>query len=383
MTDALRVVLSVPDVEPVSGGPAENVPRLAHALADQGLEVELHTIGRDVAWPAGARARLRAAAPAWPRRLGRSPQLAAALRAARADVVHAHCLWMLPLRYAQRAAQARRVPFVISPRGMLAPWSLARSGLKKWLARRWVHPRAFESADGWHATSEAEAGDIRRLGFQQPICVAPNGIEAPSFDAAAVRQEYLQRAPQAAGRRVLLFYSRFHSKKRVLELLADFAAVADRAQGWHLLLVGIPEEYDVARVQAEVRRHGLQGRATVLDGRGAPKPYPVAELFVLPTHNENFGRVVAEALACGVPVVTTTGTPWQALNEVGAGRCVPVEGVGAALQEMLGRTPDELRQAGEAGRRWVLETFDWPRIAAQLAAFYRELRATQRRAGTA
>lgn len=368
----MRVALVVPDLDPGSGGPAENVPRLGAALARLGVAVELHTVGPA---PPSSEPGLRfvGAAPAWPRRLARSPELRRALLLARADVVHAHCLWQRPLGYAVQAARAAGVPLVISPRGMLNPWPLRRSRLKKLLARLLVHPGAFRRAAGWHATSEPEARHIRELGLRQPICIAPNGIEPPADDGDAVRRHYRAAAPGIDGRRVLLFYSRLHSKKRVLELLDDFAAVAPQRPDWHLLIVGWPEEYGVARLRAEAARRGLETCVTVLDGRGAPKPYPVAELFVLPTHDENFGRVVAEALAWGLPVVTTTGTPWEHLNVVRAGAWVEPHQVGGALLALTARGAADLRAAGERGRRFVLERFDWARVAARLHAFYAEL----------
>ncbi len=368
----MRVALVVPDLDPSSGGPAENVPRLGAALARLGVEVELHTLGR-VPPSDHERLRFHGAPGAWPARVARSPALRRNLLAAPVDLVHAHCLWQRPLGYAALAARARGLPLVISPRGMLNPWPLRRSRFKKLLARLLLHPGALRGAAGWHATSEPEAAAIRRLGFRQPICIAPNGIENPGDDGDAARRFYLDAAPELRGKRVLLFYSRLHSKKRVLELLDDFAALAPARPDWHLLVVGWPEEYDLKRLRAEAAARGLQARASVLDGRGAPKPYALAQLFVLPTHDENFGRVVGEALSRGVPVVTTTGTPWEHLNAVRAGAWVELHEVRAALERLTGRAPDELRAAGERGRRFVLERFEWAHVAERLRGFYAEL----------
>ena len=368
----MRIALVVPNLEPQSGGPAQNVPRLAEALAEQGLDVEVHAVG---ATPASSRPRLDywGSAPARPRRLGRSPQMAERLLATRADILHANCLWMLPLGYAARAAQAKGTPLVISPRGMLAPWSLKRSRWKKALASLLVHPGALQGATAWHATSLQEADDIRRLGFGQPICVAPNGVDPAAADERVARSYYLHAAPELEGKRILLFYSRLHAKKRVRELLADFARIAEGHADWHLLAVGIPEEFTVAALRGEAERLGIGARTTILDGRQAPKPYSLAQLFVLPTHDENFGGVVVEALASGVPVLTTTGTPWEDLNRVGAGRWVPIEEFPGELERLMALAPADLAAAGERGRRWVLDAFDWREIAATMKRFYEGL----------
>ena len=187
------------------------------------------------------------------------------------------------------------------------------------------------------------------------------------------REYYRGAAPATAGKRVLLFYSRFHSKKRILELLADFAVAASDRPEWHLLAVGLPEEFSVQGLNAEATRLGLAERCTVLDGHGAPKPYPVAELFALPTHEENFGRVVAEALAAGLPVITTTGTPWQQLNVINAGCCVSLASFRNELRQLLSTPAPELRAAGLRGQAWVLEALSWSSAASRLKEFYESL----------
>lgn len=372
----LRVVHVVPDLRPESGGPAENVPRLCAALREAGVAAELLTVGP---LPPGLPAGLpvRGAVAAAPARLRRSPELARLLAGQPADLIHAHCLWQLPLGYAAQAAARRGLPLVISPRGMLAPWSLRRSAAFKRLARWLVHPGAFRRAAAWHATSEQEARDIAACGFAQPVCVSPNGIEPPPPETEAARAAYHALAPELCGRRVLLFYSRFHPKKRLLELVRDFAALAGTHPGWHLLAVGIPEAYGPERVRAEAAAAGVGSRVTALDGRALPKPFALAELFVLPTHDENFGRVVAEALAHGVPVLTTRGTPWSDLEAWRAGAWVSLDEVPRALEALLRLEGAALRDMGERGRKGVLERYAWPVVVRPLVELYQRLAAAR------
>ncbi len=373
----MRVAQVVPDLDPASGGPATNVPRLSAALASLGVEVELHwvktppeALRSDLAGRPGLS--LYPAAAAWPARVKRSPALRRHLLFSACDLVHAHCLWQYPLGYAWAAARTRRRPLVISPRGMLNPWPLRRSRFKKLLARVLVHPGALAGAAGWHATAETEAGHIRARGFRQPLCIAPNGIDAPQDDGGAARAHYLARWPELRDRRVLLFYSRFHPKKRICELLADFAALAAARPDWHLLAVGLPEGYSVATLRAQASLLGVAERTTIVDGHDEPKPYAMAELFVLPSHDENFGSVVAEALAAGVPALTTTGTPWEHLDGLRAGAWVEPDQLQPALARLTALPADALRAAGARGRRYVLDAFEWTRVAARLRDFYAE-----------
>ena len=367
----MRVDFVVPDLHPRSGGPARNVPALAEALVAHGIDVSVHAIG-ETAVPPSTHVVYRLTRGRLPRRLGRSPELLANLLASTSDIVHAHCLWMRPLAYAARAARAHRAPLIISPRGMLAPWAIRRSRVKKALARLFIHPGALQEAAAWHATSVQEADDIRRLGFPQPVFVVPNGV-TPDPDPAASAAYYRRLAPELARRRVLLFYSRFHSKKRVMELLGEFQSAVARHPEWHLLLVGIEEEYSVAELRREAARLGVEGLVTVLDGLHAPKPYAVAELLALPTHDENFGQVVAESLVAGVPVITTTGTPWQSLNEHSAGRWVELTSFGRELDALMAKSMTDLRSAGRRGQEWARTAFAWPSVGGAMKEAYRSV----------
>jgi glycosyltransferase involved in cell wall biosynthesis len=364
----MRIAMVVPDLSPSSGGPAWNVPALAEALVKDGVVVDLHTLG-SIPVTSSSGVGYRVTLPAVPRRLGRSPDMRRNLLSSHVDLVHAHCLWMYPLEYAAKAAHANHMPLVISPRGMLAPWALTRSPLKKAVAARLIHPTAFRVASAWHATSNQEESDIRAYGMRQPVFTVPNGVHRPPEEDIGVAY-YRRQAPELAGRRVLLFYSRFHAKKRVLELIADFAGLASRHPQWHLLVVGIAEQFSIERLREEAAQAGVAERTTVLDGLNAPKPYGVAELMALPTFDENFGQVVAEALAAGLPVITTTRTPWAILNELPAGRWVPIDQFTRELEGLLAMEPGELAAAGTRGREWILANLEWSAVARRMREAY-------------
>jgi glycosyltransferase involved in cell wall biosynthesis len=352
---------------------------LASGLAQNGNKVDLLSTvpgGTGVAQTEGTLT-TRIFDREWPQSLSPSALLNAHLRANDYDVVHHHGLWLRTLDYARRAAVKSSTPLIISPRGMMSPWAWAHHRTRKSLAAHLIHPGAFSAASGWHATSEEESGDIRRLGFTQPVCVAPNGVTAPLAEdenkaAAFWREKY----PLLTGRRVALFHSRFHAKKRVLELI-DLWLSAPR-DDWLLMLVGIPEEYSVRQLETYVLRQSGTGRVIIHDGTNSPPPYPIASLFLLPSHSENFGLVVAEALVRGLPALTTDTTPWQTLETTGSGRCVSWADYGPALASLLNEPPEALASRGNAGRAWARDEFSWEKTARVLAAFYENLRTAGR-----
>ena len=112
---------------------------------------------------------------------------------------------------------------------------------------------------------------------------------------------------------------------------------------------------------------------TIHDGTTAPPPYAIASLFLLQSHNENFGLAIADALAHGVPAVVTDTTPWQALGDGPRGWCVPWESYADAVREATRMTAGELAARGRAARAWVLAEFSWDRSAQRLAEFYATL----------
>ncbi len=361
----------VPSLEARHGGPSKSVLGLARALSAAGNEVEV------LATEAGAGGdRLEAGVAVrtfhrdWPPAICGSAGLRSYLRTARADVVHHHSIWLRTLHYAHRAARRLGVPLVLSPRGMTSPWAWRHHSARKGVARALLHPGAFAAADGWHATSPAEAHSLRALGFTQPVCVAPNGVTAPAdAETAAAAAHWREVVPAAAQRPVALFYSRFHRKKRLLELVDLWLEHGPR--DWLLLVVGIPEDYEPRTIED---RAGRAGRVQAFDGAAHPPPYGVASLFLLPSHSENFGLSIAEALAAGVPAVVTDTTPWSGLNEIGAGWCVPWADYGTALRAATAESPEALRRRGQVGREWVLREFSWEKSARALAAFYAALR---------
>ena len=373
----MRLSHVVSSIDPRFGGPSVSVPNLAAALAHTGHEVSLFatgTTGLNTSALPGLNYQptpVRGSAT-----LACSPELRRRLGATPADLIHAHALWQRPLHYAHQCAAKASVPLVISPRGMMSPWAWRHRRWKKWLAEKFIHPGAFAAAAGWHATSQDEADDIRAHGWRQPICVAPNGVAIPDEPALTEARAYWHHAcPDCASRPTAVFHSRLHAKKRIVELIDLWLDVAPA--DWLLLIVGIPETISVDQLRGKIAARGGAERIAVFDGTQTLPPYAVARLFLLPSHSENFGMVIAEALACGVPALVTDTTPWQALNRNGCGWCCAWETYRERLRHALATSHDELSLRGQNARRWMQTDYSWARTASTLSAFYSQLLVTR------
>jgi glycosyltransferase involved in cell wall biosynthesis len=375
----MRIAQIVPSLEEKHGGPTRSVRQLSAALAGLGHEVDLlSTCPGQAASPVQEdHLRVLQFRRDRPEFLCPSAGLREHLLQNAYDCVHHHALWLRTLHYAHQNGQRTDRPLVISPRGMMTDWAWEHRRWKKRLAASLVHPGALAQADGWHATSTSEADDIRRRGFRQPICIAPNGVLCPSAgERTRANEVWSQLCPVAQPRPVALFYSRFHRKKRLLELIDLWNDTAPKE--WLLLVAGIPQEYSVAQLAAYARLHFPGDRIVVVDGSDRPPPYVVASLFLLPSHTENFGMVIAEAMAWGVPVLVTDTTPWAEVSARDAGWCVPWEAYRATLHTALAEPRDQLKQRGARARDWVLGRYSWTEAARTLVEFYDRLRSPAR-----
>jgi glycosyltransferase involved in cell wall biosynthesis len=365
----MHIIHVIPGIEEEASGPSYSVPALNRALNRAGVASRLLATGAprtDAA--AGLRIFPRRH---FPSRLGRSPEMYRWLRNEVASkavaIVHDHSIWMMPNVYPGWVTLGGKAQLVVSPRGTLSEWALGRSRAVKLVFWAALQKRAIAHAALFHATAESECLDIRRLGFRQPIALVPNGVDIPEIAAA-----------HRGDARTLLFLGRVHPKKGVDLLLEAWTRLQAAHPSWTLRIVGPGEAGYLRKLGGLAASLGAE-RVTFagpLYGRDKNEAYRSADLFVLPTHSENFGMAVAEALAAGCPVVTTRGAPWSGLVAHGAGWWVDigVEPLRTALEEAMVKEPHALTEMGARGRAWMERQFSWERIAAQMLESYRWIR---------
>ncbi|MFZ4699311.1 MAG: glycosyltransferase [Candidatus Methylumidiphilus sp.] len=278
---------------------------------------------------------------------------------------HDHGLWLPTNHVAATVARQLNIPLIISPHGMLEPWALNYRAWKKRLAWHLYQKRDLETAALLHATSKREAENLRKLGLRQPIAIIPNGTHLPEWRDLI----FPKQSP-----RKMFFLSRIHPVKGLLNLVQAWKMA--RPKGWKMVIAGPDEGGHQKIVEAAIHQAGLQDEfefAGSVDGAEKEALYRSADVFVLPTFTENFGLVVAEALACGVPVITTKGAPWEGLltHRCGWWIDIGVEPLVAALREATNLPPDTLREMGQRGRVYVEQNFGWSGIAQQMLSVYR------------
>lgn len=284
----------------------------------------------------------------------------------RPDLVHVNACWMplnaLTILWAKR----RSYKVVLTPHGMLEPWIMQRHYWSRKLPALLLYQRrAVKMADILHATAESERQNLMKLGLNRRIFVVPNGI-----DVANIKMKSSWRRNNN-----ILFLSRIHPKKGINFLLEAFSKIDSKYQ---LTIAGEGDKNYVNELKQLAQRLNISERVAFVGGIYGDEKWKLlrqADVFVLPTHSENFGIVVAEALASGTPVITTKGTPWQELasHHCGWWTEVGAEPTLEALQSFLSCSEEELEVMGRNGRRLVEEGYSTQAVAAAMAGAYKTL----------
>lgn len=365
----MHVMQIIDSVAEEASGPSYTVPRLCSALAARQASVTLLSIGTGEDLPRSDFDHQRFE-PDYP-----SVPILSRLRASRglkhaineqmklSDIAHSHGLWLMANVYPSWAAARERKPLVISPRGMLGAPALRFSATAKrafWLS---LQGSAVQFASCIHATSYQEYDDIRAFGLTQPVAIIPNGIDLPVLK----RQEDFPL-------RSVLYLGRVHPKKGLKTLIEAWAEIEAGHPSWELIIAGPDESGYANELSRLIVSEGLKRASLVgpLYGFEKNAAYQRAGVFVLPTLNENFGMVVAEALANATPVICTQGAPWSGLESEGAGWWIEnsVDCLAQCLNSALRHTPSELHSMGEKGRAWMERDFAWNAVGADTMKLY-------------
>lgn len=291
------------------------------------------------------------------------------LQKVRPDVVHINCCWMPGCALAEKWAQQAGYKVVLTPHGMLEPWIVARHyWTKKVPALLLYQKRAVVKADCLHATAVSEKDNLLRLGYNNRIEVIANGIDVDN----------IKMKSSWARKKNILFLSRVHVKKGINFLIEAVAALKDVLNGYRVVIAGEGEKEYIHELQLMAEKLGVTDICQFAGGVYGNRKWELfrkADLFVLPTYSENFGIVVAEALACGTPVITTKGTPWEELESRHCGWWTEVgtKATTEALRSFLALTTTELETMGKNGRRLVEEKYSSRKMAEDMIKLYSRL----------
>lgn len=367
MINNMRIVLYIPSIDRSSGGVGGYLQVLAH---DLGKNIDLHIVSHrspdelnvenaTVHYIDGKLCHLFKA----------KKQFCGLLDAIKPDIVHVNSCWEVLCSYTVFLAKSLGYRVVITPHGMLEPWVIRKNYLKKKLPALLLYQkRSLKLADALVATAESEKDNLLRLNYNKNVYVIPTGIVV---DNISVKKDWQRN-------KIILFLALLRPNKGADLLIKAVKVLEAELAGYHIIIAGSGEPIYVESLKRLVRDLKLGNMVTftgAVCGEEKWSLYRKADVFVLPTLNENFGIVVAEALACGTPVITTKGAPWSDLEAWGCGWWIERDAdcLVAAMKDFLALTGDELERMGRMGRRLVEAKYSSRRMADDMLRLYRRL----------
>lgn len=317
------------------------------------------------------------------------------------DIVHLHSLWSPYVHKMAVWSRNKEIPYVISPHGTLTRWALCYKWWKKLPAMLLYQYKDLRNAKSFHVTVKEEAADILRIRLKQPVTVAPLGVETlPDTDIHT-------------GYRDIMFLGRIHLVKNLDSLLKAWSDIPySFRNGWRIIVAGPDDVGHQEELKMLAKELGLSvrdfsheleyGKKQVHGGGEVPLRiyqeklaetkadivftgpvysetkkwlYQQSRYFVLPSHSENFGVVVLEALAGGTPCITTKGTPWASLEDHNCGWWVEdtVESLKDILQKAIGMDDEDYTRMSKNARSFVAQNYSWTATAQTLVEAYQKI----------
>lgn len=285
------------------------------------------------------------------------------LKMEKPDVVHINGIWSPQNWGFQKVAQELSIKVVLSPHGMLEPWILQNNPWKKKIGLFLFQKKAIRQADHLHATALMEKESIRKLGFNNEITIIPNGIDLSEI--SQVKSLY--------GSKKMIFISRIHPKKGI-ELLLEAWRTSD-TKNWSLEIAGNGDENYIQNLNQSAQDLKNVHFVGAKYGEDKWDFLRSADVMVLPTHSENFGIVVAEALAVGVPVITTTGTPWEDLELHQCGWWIELSAMNlkSTLIKVFNTPIYSLEKMGFNGQKLIKDKYEINQIAKNINSLYKNI----------
>ena len=277
-------------------------------------------------------------------------------------IIHVHGTWSPILAVACLYAIVRKIPLAISPHGCLESVALKNRGFKKKLALLLYQKFIYLHSTVLFATSNKELSSIRELGVTTPVAIIPIGVEIPSHD----------HKPRHDIRK-FVFLSRIHPIKGLFNFVSAWHKV--RRAGWRIVIAGPDENGHLNEIVLLIKSLGIDRDFDFMGSVSGEKKRALfndADVFVLPSLSENFGIVVAEALSHGIPVITTTSTPWEDLHFYSCGWWVNPDSnsIASSLDAAMNCSSSDLVEMGLRGIELVKNKYSWNKISNEALGVY-------------
>ena len=294
------------------------------------------------------------------------------------DLIYIASIWNYSVAAASHYCRKYKKPYIISPKGLLYPYTAGKRWWKKLPYYHLVAKRDLKNATAIHYTSEHEAEECHSyLGLNNQAIVIPNGIDLSEFNGLPAKGNLCECYPVLKDKKVILFLSRINWKKGLDILVKAYAMLAKERSDVHLLIVGNDERGYIKKVKGWIKDYELGKKVTftgILTGKKKLEAFAGSDLFVLSSYSENFGMVIVEAMACGLPAVISNKVGiYKEIEKNKAGVIVNTnaESVYNGMKQIL-ENSELKKEIAINGRRLAEKYYDIDKVAEKMIKVYKE-----------
>jgi glycosyltransferase involved in cell wall biosynthesis len=379
----MKILIVVPALGNVYGGPSKSVVELAEAVGRSGINVDLVTTNANgnttldvplFTWINKNSYRIKYF-PYWDiadYKLTFSLTSWLFQNVSNYDIVHTNAVFSYPVLPAYWACQFHKVPYIVTPRGMLEPWALAYKSEKKKLYFSWLEKPAIQKASAIHMLASSEAERTEALNLKPPLVVIPNGIHKEDFQNHPSPEVFYRQFPDLQNKRLVVFLGRIDPKKGLDLLAKAFAKAHQLFSDTHLIVAGQDNTGFLPTAQNYFKEGSCSEAVTftgMLTGDIKYAALAAASIYVAPSYSEGFSMSVLEGMASGLPCVITTGCNFPEAKNVAKIVHIDAEQIADALISLL-QDSLEAKDMGDLARQFILGNYTWDKIALKMASVY-------------
>lgn len=291
------------------------------------------------------------------------------------DLVHTNTIFSYPVLPAYWACQFHKIPYIVTPRGMLEPWALAYKSRKKKPYFSLLEKPALQKASAIHMLASSEAERTHSLNLKPPLVVVPNGIHRQDFQNLPNPDTFYHQFPETLNKTLIIFLGRIDPKKGLDLLATAFAKAHQLFPQIHLIVAGQDNIGFLPTAQTYFQEVGCSDAVTftgMLTGSIKDAALAASNIYVAPSYSEGFSMSVLEGMATGLPCVITTGCNFPEAKDVAKIVDIDAEQIAKALISLL-QAPLEAKDMGDRARAFILENYTWDKIALKMIAIYNEI----------
>ena len=381
----MKILIVIPALGDIYGGPSKCVVELAQALGALGIEVDI------VNTNANGYTNLEVPLHTWiskkyyriqyfpySRLLDYKISLSLTSwlfqHVAEYDLVHTNAIFSYPVLPAYWACQQHQVPYVTTPHGMLDPWALSYKTWKKRLYYTIFEKPALHRASAIQILAPTEAKGLKPLNLKTPLILVPNGINRQDFENLLDPELFYNKFPYTRNKKLIIFLGRIDPKKGLDLLAVAFGKVNLLFPETHLIVAGPDNIGFLPKVQSYFNEAGCLDAVTftgMLTGDIKYAALAAASIYVAPSYSEGFSISVLEGMVSGLPCVITTACNFPEAATAKAAHIVDIDAnsISEALIECL-KAPQESEAMGDSARKFILENYTWDRIATKMVEAY-------------